>query len=241
MARRTSLLAALVMAGSLASCEEDGIIRASDDAATEQTGDVTLGDIRNMVNEPRDQSVPDGPQVDPAAANINPFKYQLEYNYKEREVLDGLLEQARDDGDYYNRSLAATQEGLEALNPQILWQDYLDYMSCAVIYDLSAREGLSSASAAQAKAAEFINYAMDPEIGSRPESEMENFRTARADLLANETAREKYAREQVEEEELNKIRTRNYLNYFLMRDRLSGSMDSEELAVELAGCEASVG
>lgn len=240
MARISTAIMTVLLAGTLTACEDDGIVRADKNAATEETADVTLGDIRSMINEPREVVIPDGPQIDPAAMNINPFKYGLEYNYKEREALDRLLIQARADVHYLSRSLEATRESLGAYSPQILWQDYLSFMDCAVKYDLGARHGLSSASAAQAKAAEFVEHALDPDTGTRPATELTKYREDRAELLANESSREKYAREQLEEEELNKLRTRNYLNYFLLRDVFANSMDAEALKTELDACEALV-
>ena len=139
MARISTAIMTVLLAGTLTACEDDGIVRADKNAATEETADVTLGDIRSMINEPREVVIPDGPQIDPAAMNINPFKYGLEYNYKEREALDRLLIQARADVHYLSRSLEATRESLGAYSPQILWHTTILFKGITITKDQTIR------------------------------------------------------------------------------------------------------
>jgi len=240
MPRYSTLILPALISLVVAACDDGTVIRASDDASRTETGEVTLENIRaNLARAPEAVDT-DSVQIDPGARNINPFKYALEYSYKEREILDGMLEEARQDEGYLERSLASTPESLSVVAPDKLWKDYLFAMDCAVSYDIAARVGLISAYAGQQKAAEFVTLAMDPARGSRSSEELEALQTERAEALSDETPRERYAREQVEKEELNRLRTRNYLNYFLLRDRALEDTETEGLGAELKVCDAAL-
>ena len=155
--------------------------------------------------------------MDPASANIDPFKYELEYSYEERDILVALLEEARADSDYLNRSLEATGETLTLMSGDYALESYVANLSCAASFDLAAREGAISANAAQLGAARMIRPYVDatPPTSDKPD----------------ETALNRIEREQFFEEELRRLRTRNYLNYFLIRDAmLAGSTEFEPSA-----------
>ena len=240
MPRYSTLILPALISLVVAACDDGTVIRASDDASRTETGEVTLENIRANLARAPEAIDTDGVQIDPGARNINPFKYALDYSYKERDILDGMLEEARQDEAYLERSLASTPESLNVVAPDKLWKDYLFAMDCAVSYDIAARVGVISAYAGQQKAAEFVTLAMDPARGSRSSEELEALQTERAEALSDETPRERYAREQIEKEELNRLRTRNYLNYFLLRDRALQESDTEGLGAELEVCDAAL-
>lgn len=233
MFRTSPSIVSLFACLAISACSDDGVIRKPDG---DGSSGKALADFRASLEQPRDETIPDGPQIDPGAQNIDPFKYDLQYNYQEREILAGLLDEARDDADYLTRSLPATRQGLEEFKPSIKWDDYVTYMECAVTADLAARNGLLSAYRGQELAAKFITAGLDPTYGTLTPEEREQYEAERSELLEAESARERYTREEEEKEQLNKLRTRNYLNYFLMRDRDMDQYTAEDLQGRLDTC-----
>lgn len=217
----------------ITACSEEGVIRKPD---SDGTGGQALAEFRNSLEQPRNEVIPEGPQIDPGAQNIDPFKYGLKYNYQERQILEGLITEARQDPDYLARSLTATEAGLTELVPAKKWDDYVTFLECAVQFDLGARSGLMSAYKAQDLAAKFVTASLDPEIGTLTAEELEQIRADRQAMLDAEGPRERYAREEEEKEQLAKLRTRNYLNYFLIRDRDEGVYSPEELQARIDTC-----
>ena len=222
----TSLFACLA----ISACSDEGVIRKPDG---DGTGGKVLAEFRSSLDTPREEVIPDGPQIDPGAQNIDPFKYGLKYNYKEREVLAGLLEKAKQDPDYLGRSLAATAESLAIVAPEKNVEDYQRDLLCAVRMEIGARQGMFSAYEGQLNAVKLIKGATMP-VPDEDLSE-EDLEARRAALEA-ETARERYIREQEFKEEYSKQRTRDYLNYFLLKDQELAREDFANLASEVEAC-----
>ena len=221
--RPTFLIAALSASLVISACSDDGVIR-----RPESDGDGAQGlvNFRADLETRTPEAVPEGPQIDPAAANIDPFKYGLDYSYKEREILERLLAEARQDPEYLERSLAATEEGLAILAPELPSDHYRTHLNCAVTLDVASRQGLLPVRQAQADAARLVDQATPlPTAENMPEIE-------------GEGARDRYAREQTYKDELERLKTRDYLNYFLARDARLADVDSALLGEDIAVCEA---
>lgn len=209
MSRKFAPVYAFALCIAVAACDNDTVIERPDSVGLEESA-AAFGEMRRNLDEVREGE----PFVDPASANIDPFKYELAYSYEERDILIELLEEARADGDYLNRSLQATGETLELMSGDYALESYVEDLSCAASYDLAARNGVISANPGQVGAARMIRPYVDA--------------TAPASDDPDETALARIEREQFFEEELRRLRTRNYLNYFLIRDAmLAGSTGFE--------------
>lgn len=185
--------------------------------APAEAPDVSLSDIGQRIasDEVRDTQAP---AVDSAAANINPFKPH--YSYPEREAFETLLEKARQDEDYLDRSLALTKDSLSGLPLGLEPESYGERIACAAAIDAASRAGQMPAHHAQKSSAEMIALALG-EIDHSVE-------------ILDEEGNPITKREG--EQRMLDFRKRTYLNYFLTRDQLMASETPEALMAAAQAC-----
>lgn len=137
----------------LAACDNSGKqITESVDAPA-----VSLGDIRSQLNS-GDVRTTVAPEIDPAAKNIDPFRSW--YHYKERETYAALLNRARAEEGYLDRSMRATLESFEGLPLNFEPSDYRETLEKAASFEAAAKLGLMPAHEAQAQASEILKMTL---------------------------------------------------------------------------------
>ena len=133
------LSASLILSASvlLAACGESAEAPAPSEGSANHN---RLLEIRGGVHAETPEA-PAEEMIDPSAQNIDPFRYGLGYNYEERDVLAGLLDQARERDGYLLRSLAVTADSLALVRPGKTATEYERALTCAVKADLLGRNG----------------------------------------------------------------------------------------------------
>ncbi len=178
---------------------------------------VSLADISNQLQSdtPRIGEVP---EVDMAARNINPLR--TPENYRQRDVWNGLLAQARQDPDYLNRSMTKTLASLNSLPVSLPYGDYQEVLEDTAAIHASALNGDRTAHEAQAQAFAYIQDGI--RLGTIQEYEQAiGERIMLVDF----------------EKRVANFQKRTYLNYFLTLDRLQADYSDEEIA-EMANSAA---
>lgn len=171
---------------------------------------ISLADIKARL-EAGEVRVGEAPAIDPAAKNINPF--QRWDNYQRREAWDALIDQARMDDQYLERSLLLTEESLAGLPLSLPLMEYEALLRGAAAVHASALTGQSTAHDAQTNATALIHFGMsmgsirdlETKVGSRIHINEFKKRTADFDK-------------------------RTYLNYFLILDALMENPDKDQIA-----------
>lgn len=195
----------------------------------------TLSGLRDSLNEER-VDVVDPNAIEAAAQNIDPFKYGLDYTIYERDLLNGLLADARAESDYRSRSLAATRESLPVVRPGKSFESYEAILSCAVSADVLGRLGVLVPHVALDHAIDFTELSITITADDMESEGFQAFEAQMVDLQENGTALDRFNHRRALEAEENRLRTRHYLNYFLTRDALLESADRDALQEELNSC-----
>jgi hypothetical protein len=190
----------------LAACDDGSVVRRPGNQS--DASGAALSGVREQLNQ-EPVSVEVGEIIDPAAKFINPFKPS--YSYKERIVYDRLLERAREDAGYLDRSLQATQDSFSEIAIDIPGEPYEEVLRRAAIVHASAMLGDRMAHEAKVQIVDIL----DTGIVLKDKKELDELLT-----------RAEYA------DRLAEFRKRNYLNYFLSLDDVLANGTRETIREE---------
>lgn len=205
--------AAAVMA--LAACGQGGsVIKADETAATEQTGEATLADVKAAIEAAPDMSAP---MIDPAAANIDPFSGY--YTADQRDTFKARYETVEFSEDAMATDIEETQTYLKSNAATVDTSAYVEGLTCASKFDLAAKKGALSAHEAQTKAKQVLSVtAIGYEAGITP-SASEDEREAAVEVYRDQT----------------------YRNYLMVRSDVDTGMTGEELLADAQDCYQDLG
>lgn len=194
----------------LAACGQGGsVIKADETAATEQTGEATLANVKASIDAAPDMSVP---AIDPAAANIDPFSGY--YTAEQRDSFKAQYETIEFSEEQMTTDIEETELLLNSKAATMETGAYVDGLTCAAKFDLAAKQGALPAHEAQMKAKEVLSVtAVGYEGGISPS-----------------------AAEEEREAIINDYRDQTYRNYLLVRSSIDADMTGDELLAEAQTC-----
>ena len=190
---------------------DSGVIKADETAATQETGDVTLADVRASVEAEPDTSVP---SIDPASANIDPFSGV--YPSEERDAYKTAATSASMNVD---DAISQTEDMLATKAVSIDANEYRDGLNCAARFDLASKKGALPAHQAQTFGQEALS----------------------ATAIGYEQFISPNASEDEREQLVADYREQTYRNYLLVRDELTSEASGDALLAEAESCYAALG
>lgn len=228
------LSASLILSASvlLAACGESAEAPAPSEGSANHN---RLLEIRGGVHAETPEA-PAEEMIDPSAQNIDPFRYGLGYNYEERDVLAGLLDQARERDGYLLRSLAVTADSLALVRPGKTATEYERALTCAVKADLLGRNGGIPVHRALNHSIMLSKLAVtltEDEIASEA---FQTFQEEFVEFEETSTAHDRFLRNRELQAEENRLRTRHYLNYHLLRDQVREEVPEGQLQGDVTAC-----